>query len=119
MEALLLLYSVKVLLLFLPIRKVTAIFQEPKLLNRKSDVDQLNDIKWSLQKTDRLVPWKNRCLVKSIAGRWMLHHRGISSTLHFGVRHDENRKIKAHAWLKSGDYEIVPAGTDYEELLND
>ena len=85
---------------------------------RKPDPDLLGHIKWALYNADRLSFWKNRCLVQSIAGRFMLQRRGIRSTVYFGVRHDKNKKIIAHAWLKTDDFEVVEKGEDYRELYS-
>jgi len=76
----------------------------------------LNEIKRVTQRTIRLSPWKNKCLVQSLAARWMLNLRKIQSQLSLGVILDNNKKMIAHAWLKAGDFEVVEQGGDYQEL---
>ena len=61
-------------------------------------------------------PWKNKCLISSLVARWMLRRRGIDSQLSLGVAKGANGKTIAHAWLKSGDYEIVEKGGDFTQL---
>jgi hypothetical protein len=50
--------------------------------------------------------WESQCLVKAIAGMKMLERRKIDSTLYLGTAKDEEGKLIAHAWLRSGSYFI-------------
>lgn len=61
-------------------------------------------------------PWRNRCLVSSLAARWMLRRRRTGSELFLGMAKDSRGKTVAHAWLKSGDIEVVPVNGDYIPL---
>ena len=74
------------------------------------------DIKRAILISGRLSPWKNKCLVQSLAARWMLNLRSVPSKLSFGVALGEDQKVIAHAWLKTGDFEIVEKNGDYNEL---
>lgn len=49
------------------------------------------------------MPWKVKCLVQAMAGKFMLKHRKIESTLYLGVVKNNEIQIKAHAWLRCGD----------------
>lgn len=51
--------------------------------------------------------WESQCLVKAIAAMKMLEKREIESTLYLGTAKDENGKLIAHAWLRSGPYYIT------------
>jgi hypothetical protein len=51
--------------------------------------------------------WESECLVKAIAARKMLERRGISSTLYLGTGRDEEGKLVAHAWIRSGLFYIT------------
>lgn len=115
-EAVIFLYITKLLLLFLPVKTVMKITLSSKKANRQPDPNLLRQIKWVLYCTDRLSFWKNRCLVQSIAGRWMLQWRGIASQVIFGIKHDDAKKVVAHAWLKAGDFDLVDDGTKYLKL---
>jgi hypothetical protein len=116
-EAILFLFSTKIILAIFPLKTVMKISFSIKRIERTSDDDILLKIKWALCNADRLSFWKNKCLVKSIAGCMMLGRRGIVSQIFFGVKHDDNKKAFAHAWLKTGDFEIVEKGGDYIELF--
>jgi hypothetical protein len=116
-EATITLYLTKLLLILLPLNKLKGIHSSSgskSISNR----NQLYEIKWSLHHANKLALWKNKCLVQSIAGRWMLHRRGIASSLHFGVKKDMKDKLSAHAWLTVGDFEVVAAKENYKELIN-
>jgi hypothetical protein len=60
----------------------------------------------------RFTPWHNQCLVQSLAARSMLNRRKIPSKFYFGII-KENNKMKAHAWLLVGDYEIIAKNGEY------
>jgi hypothetical protein len=73
-------------------------------------------IKTATQRASRISPWKNKCLVSSLAARRMLNHRKISSQLSLGVAKSENGRMIAHAWLKASDFEVVEKGREFSEL---
>jgi hypothetical protein len=115
-EAVLFLFTVKILLLFLPFKKILRAFPAPGKKKEYPDQAELYNIRWSLIKADRLAFWKNRCLVQCIAGKWMLERRGGNATISFGVKHDSKGRVTAHAWLTAGDFQIIERGSDYHEL---
>ena len=115
-EAVLFLFSAKLLLLILPFKNVMKFSISKKSTDRIINHGILNEIKKALYSADKLSFWKNRCLVQSIAGRWMLQRRGIPSKISFGVDLDDNRKLIAHAWLTAGNFELVEKKGDYQEL---
>ena len=117
-EALFYLYSAKLILLIVPVKTAITIHLK-KRKHRSERQASLPEIRQALGDADRLSLWKNRCLVKSVAGRWMLQRRGLGSQISFGVKHDDEGKLTAHAWLKSGDFEVVAKGGDYVELSGD
>lgn len=49
------------------------------------------------------TPWEVKCLVQAMAGKFMLKHRKIESTLYLGVTKSGENQIKAHAWLRCGN----------------
>jgi hypothetical protein len=75
-------------------------------------------IKLAVQRAGRLSPWRNRCLVSSLAGKCMLRRRKIGSLLSLGVAKGPDGKTVAHAWLLSGENEIVERRGDYTKLFS-
>ncbi|WP_338449854.1 lasso peptide biosynthesis B2 protein [Niallia oryzisoli] len=57
----------------------------------------------------RYTFWESQCLVKAIAAMKMLERRQIESTLYLGTAKDEQGKLIAHAWLRSGPFYITGA----------
>ena len=57
----------------------------------------------------RYTIWESQCLVKAIAAMKMLERRQIESTIYFGTAKDENGKMIAHAWLRSGSFYLTGA----------
>lgn len=115
-EAFFLVFTAKLLLLVIPVKSVVRISLKRNRTVTDTGPDVLTDIKLALNRADRLTFWKNRCLVKCIAGRRMLGRRGIASVLYFGVRHADDGTLTAHAWLTAGGIEVVEKGGEYLEL---
>jgi len=78
----------------------------------------IEKIRLAVQRAGWVSPWKNRCLVSSLAGRWMLRRRKIESELSLGVAKDAKGRLLAHAWLKSGDLEIVEKRGEFTEVYH-
>lgn len=84
--------------------------------NRKSQVSELEQIRNAIQRSSRYSPWKNKCLVSSLAARRMLNRRKVQSQLSLGVAKGSDGRMIAHAWLKAGVVEIIEKGRDFREL---
>ena len=114
-EALLFLFLAKIMLLVLPFRICMRTIKTVKYDNNPDTV-VIKSLKDAIERAGRFAFWKNVCLGQSFAGRWMLQRRGIASLFMIGVRHDDQKKLKAHAWLTAGGIEIVPGGEVYTTL---
>ena len=52
------------------------------------------------------TPWESKCLVQALTAQKLLKNKGISTTIYLGVRKEGN-EMKAHAWLRCGDYYVT------------
>jgi len=86
------------------------------LSGQQSEVIEM--VKVAIQRAGKVSPWRNRCLVSSLAGRCMLRRRKIDSQLSLGVARNPDGKTISHAWLKAGNIEIVGRNGDYTELFS-
>ncbi|MFT4412555.1 lasso peptide biosynthesis B2 protein [Fredinandcohnia humi] len=66
------------------------------------NIKKVKNISNAIQIMSHYTFWESQCLVKAIAGMKMLERRRIESTLYLGTARDENGKMIAHAWLRSG-----------------
>jgi len=66
----------------------------------------IQTIRKVVKATSKNTPWESKCMVQAMSCKWLLKQQGINSTIYFGVKPDEENKgkLKAHAWLKIGDY---------------
>ena len=120
-EALFLHLWVGLLLKIIPFRKIPGLFgnrengsrckvqgaRSEKLEPANPEPLTLIQIKSAIQRASRVSPWKNKCLVSSLAARRMLNRRRIESQVLLGVAKDSGKKLIAHAWIRSGDFEVV------------
>lgn len=74
-----------------------------------SDNEKIKNISHAIHIMSRYTIWESQCLVKALAGMKMLERRGIDSTLYLGTARDEEGKMIAHAWLRSGPFYISGA----------
>lgn len=80
--------------------------EETTFIPNQSNKATLRKISQAIQIMSRYTFWESQCLVKAIAGMKMLEKRRIESTLYLGTAKDENGKLIAHAWLRSGPFYI-------------
>lgn len=122
-EALALHLWVGLLLKIIPFRRIPRLFASPQssagspqsaVLGRQSEVIEL--VKAAIQRAGRVSPWRNKCLVSSLAGRCMLCRRNIDSRLSLGMAKRGDGKLTAHAWLTADGVEIVSKAGEYVEL---
>jgi hypothetical protein len=55
----------------------------------------------SILRAVTVLPWKNLCLVRSVAEFIMLRRRGIPAVMFAGVRFSDRSSLEAHAWVDS------------------
>ncbi|WP_340112525.1 lasso peptide biosynthesis B2 protein [Maribellus mangrovi] len=117
LEALVMMYLAKVVLLMLPFKWIMRISTR-HCSDTTPDIELLISIKSAIARANRFSFWKNVCLVQSLTARWMLNRRNIPSRLSLGIKHNKNGKPEAHAWLKVSQFEIIDKNWDYLELKN-
>lgn len=101
---------------FIPFRGIPRLFASRQSAVNSRQSERIELIRTAIQRAGVVSPWKNRCLVSSLAGRCMLRRRRIASQLSLGVAKDDLGRTLAHAWLSAADQEIVPRGKGYMEL---
>ncbi|MCC3376008.1 lasso peptide biosynthesis B2 protein [Cohnella sp. REN36] len=69
----------------------------------------LRRVSRAVRTMSRYTWWESKCLVMAIAAMKMLQRRGIDSTLYLGTAKDEEGRMIAHAWLRSGPYYLTGA----------
>jgi hypothetical protein len=115
-EALLFQFVTGLILKLVPFRVIPRLFPLTSHLRAQTSPLVSQEIKQVITITSRVSPWRNKCLVQSLAARWMLNRRGIHSQLSLGVTLDRDKKMIAHAWLKESDFEVVEKSGNYLEL---
>ena len=69
--------------------------------------EMLSQISSALYLMSRYTFWESQCLVKALAAMKMLEKRKVDSTLYLGTARDEDGKMVAHAWLRSGSFYVT------------
>lgn len=108
LEALFFLYCSKIILLVLPFNSCLKLMKPANKMSTQGEKEFLIKIKNAVRRANRLAFWKNICLVKSFAARFMLQRRGIGSKMFLGLQFKNEKELMAHAWLISGEIEIAP-----------
>ena len=118
LEALSLQLWIGLLLKFIPFRRIPGLFANPSADISSHSSYKLEEIKAATSRAAKISPWKNKCLVSSLAARCMLRRRKIRSQLSIGVAKSENGRVIAHAWLSAGAFALIEEGGCYTELYS-
>ncbi len=67
-----------------------------------------HEVAWALDAAARRMPFDTACLAQALAGRSLLHRRGLPATVHLGLTRGlgaelplRDTAVVAHAWLDS------------------
>lgn len=103
-------------LLYFPFSKVGPTLGYHMKESSYSEIEANQDLLKKISSTINIMSnhtfWESKCLVKAIAAMKMLERRRIESTLYLGTTKDEQGKLIAHAWLRSGSVYI----SGFEEM---
>jgi len=81
--------------------------------NRRAAID-VERVSWAITLAARYVPWRSDCLIQVMAAdRWLRKHN-LCADFHLGVAKDERGGLRAHAWLRYGDFTVT--GGRYDEF---
>jgi hypothetical protein len=116
MEALFFDLIAGLLLKIIPFRRIPSLFRNRGAAGAILQAGEIETIKTALGRAGRLSPWKNRCLVSSLAGRCMLNRRNTVSQISLGVTSLPGGRIIAHAWLRTEGFEVVEKNGEFTEL---
>lgn len=64
--------------------------------------EYVNGISQSIKNISLVSPITFTCLVQATVGKIFISGKEIDSTIYFGVKKDESKNMKAHAWLRVG-----------------
>ncbi len=119
-EALFFLWFSKMLLFLLPFKTCICFLKPAERMTVQPDPEFLRNVPNVVSRANKTAIWKNICLVKSFAARFMLQRRGIPSVMYLGLKieRESTRKLNAHAWLISEDIAIIPKGTAFKKIYS-
>ena len=102
-EAVITLFWVKVMVVFLPLRWYAKLLGKEHTTNNEDP--NINDIVYKISRAivrgRKVFPWKTLCLCEAISAKIMLKRRRQISTLYLGVAKEKGTLV-AHAWLRCG-----------------
>lgn len=83
---------------------------------------RIAQVRWAIEVTAPLMPFRAVCLQRSLAGRTMLARRGIDAILHFGGTVRAGAPDGEHAWLTAdgigvAGYPIDPAMVEIGRIV--
>ncbi len=82
-----------------------ALFERKATSHRRHKGVDPQRMAWLVDVADRYAPGKSSCLRQTAALAWLLHRRGVATSLRIGVARQEG-KFTAHSWLESGEGEL-------------
>ncbi len=110
----------RLLILILPFRRLAKFMgreqSESNFQISETDLRKVKEIGKIVKKVSLYVPYRSQCFEQALVIKFMLNRRGISSTIYFGVANDDPHQLKAHAWVRSGNY--IVSGNRGKELFS-
>lgn len=94
----------------LPFRSVVRVLasSRPRRASTNAfDERETRRVRWAIEAWSRRVPWRTVCFQKGLAMHMMLQRRGIASTLHYGVRTDQEKGLAAHVWVTENGQAVI------------
>jgi hypothetical protein len=88
-------------------RRIAALAAQDRHGAPASSTEGARDILWAVAAWARRVPWRAVCFQQGLAAQLMLRRRGRAATLYYGARRDEDGKLVAHVWVRSGDIDVI------------
>jgi hypothetical protein len=64
---------------------------------------------WAIAVMSRYTPWESKCLVQAVTAKLLLRRYRLHNTLYLGVARDPEKKMIAHAWLRTGEWMVTGA----------
>lgn len=90
--------------------------QSPREPLSRSDTIDVKRVSWAINLAAAYVPWRSDCLIQVMAAdRWLRAHN-VRGDFHLGVAKDPRDGLKAHAWLRHGDFTVT--GGRYDEYVS-
>jgi hypothetical protein len=115
-EAWFLLAVARLMLLFVPFKKLVPVMQYKRVKTYPPGQEQLilHGIQAAIARACVRSPWRTKCFEQALAAKMMTGRRGIDSIIFFGVaKGGEGEKLQAHAWVKCESFIVTGwAGVD-------
>jgi len=80
----------------------------------------LRRVRWAVRATSKRAPWDAVCLYQALTAQIVLRRRGAPSVLYYGVHPGDADGMRAHAWVRCDDYDVVggEVAADYAVLAS-
>lgn len=108
LEAWIFLCLARVILIFVPFKKVVKLLGnnanlENETMTLPKNTSNQIKIQLSISRGCKYSFWRTMCFEQALAAKMMLKRRNIYSRIYFGVKKSnlESNKMQAHAWLDS------------------
>lgn len=109
-EAILISTTIKLMINCFPFRWYAPYLGKQHLVTSDDNIEHsypvIFRISQAIVRSQKTVPWQNKCLVNAITAKIMLRKRGLQATLYLGVN-KKNEEMAAHAWLRCGSFFVT------------
>ncbi len=102
----------RLILVFMPFRKILPLLGTPVTLHEKIDENkhEFLYIRSAIARASKYSFWRTKCFEQALCAKLMLKLRRKKSTIYFGVKKDEpGKELLAHAWIICNN-EIITGG---------
>jgi hypothetical protein len=109
MEAWCFLHFAKLVILLIPFRKIASWMG-------RLQVESTHDlhyteipvkIEYAVRRASRYTLHKSKCYDQALTAKALLGQSGLPATIYFGLAKENDKKLKAHAWVRCGNFIIT------------
>lgn len=109
-----LLFLFRIIILTVPFkiyaRRLECKFSQKSKLSLKLQNGYARLIGYTIMKISKYTPWESKCLVQSLATKFLLRRFKIPNTLIIGVGFEDDARFISHAWVNVQNTTIVGNG---------
>jgi hypothetical protein len=101
----------------LPLRRITRYLGRPMVETATDDLDDeraryVRRVAWTIRKLSPHTPTESNCYPQGLTARWLLHRKGIPSTLYYGAAFEPGgAALETHVWVRCGPMIVTGGGT--------
>ena len=112
-EILIKIYWFRILLIWMPFKKIA---EKHPSIGIEENLKMSEKLRYLIHEANKWTFWSNKCLASVLTARSILNRKNLKSNAYLGLLNEHNHLL-AHAWILSGEAEVVPQEKNYTKVF--